>query len=205
MPAFGSVGFIGRFKPLHNGAALVLERLCEAADHVVIGIGSSNKYNLRNPFTPEETKAMIDAYLRPRFTNYETLFVPDFGHLPEGRDGRLWKSYVIEYFGNLDVFVTGNSYVAELLKDHYAILHSAALIPREEQFRLRASAVRHAMALGADWKSYVPKEVAAYLESHGLIERFRNEFGLDMLAESAEHDWWADEPLHAEQRYTHEV
>lgn len=59
MKTLGAVGFIGRFKPLHNGAALALETLCEQADKVKIGIGSVNKYNLRNPFTAEESQEMI--------------------------------------------------------------------------------------------------------------------------------------------------
>lgn len=53
---FRKLGAIGRFKPLHLGAAAMLEALCENAEEVVIGIGSSNKYNLRNPFTAEESR-----------------------------------------------------------------------------------------------------------------------------------------------------
>ena len=49
----GRVGFIGRFKPLHKAAAIVLEEICKRSDHVIIGIGSANKYNYRNPFTAE--------------------------------------------------------------------------------------------------------------------------------------------------------
>ena len=91
----GRVGVIGRFKPLHNGGALMLDAICENADHVVIGLGSSNKYNLRNPFTGDESAGMIEAYLSPRFSNYELIHVPDFGHIQEFSDGKKWKEYGI--------------------------------------------------------------------------------------------------------------
>ena len=43
----GTIGLIGRFKPLHLGASVLLESACEKAEKVIIGIGSSNKYNIR--------------------------------------------------------------------------------------------------------------------------------------------------------------
>ena len=66
----GRVGFIGRFKPLHWGGARALDALCSQATHVMIGIGSANKHNARNPFSAEETQEMLDAYLRPRHSRH---------------------------------------------------------------------------------------------------------------------------------------
>ena len=114
---FKRVGLIGRFKPLHLGGAVMLECVCENAEHVVIGIGSSNKYNVRNPFKAHETKDMINAFLSTRFSNYEIIYVPDSGHIPEFKDGQKWRKYVLEYFGKLDCFISGNDYVRELLKN----------------------------------------------------------------------------------------
>lgn len=87
----GRVGVIGRFKPLHNGAAVLLESLCEKSDHVLIGIGSSNKYNIRNPFTSDETKDMIELFLKEKFTNYEIIKIPDFAHIPGCENGQQWR------------------------------------------------------------------------------------------------------------------
>ena len=84
----GRVGGIGRWKPLHKAGAVMLETVCSMADQVLIGIGSINKYNARNPFTAEESKEMLDRFLKDRFDNYQILFIPDFGHLPEHHDGQ---------------------------------------------------------------------------------------------------------------------
>lgn len=54
--------FIGRFQPFHNGHKAVIEAALEQAKEVVVVVGSSfAARNIRNPFTFQERKAMIDA------------------------------------------------------------------------------------------------------------------------------------------------
>jgi len=182
----GTVGVIGRFKPLHNGGAVMLETLCQNADCVKIGIGSSNRYNARNPFTAQESKEMIDRFLSKKYSNYEFIFVQDFGHIPEYSNGQKWKQCIVEQYGKLDCFVTGNEYVASLLESDYKIIHPSNLIPKDEQIMLRATEVRIEMSRFGEWKKLVPNEVSDYLEEKGLVERFRKEFGLETLAKLAE-------------------
>ncbi len=182
----GTVGFIGRFKPLHKGAALALDLLCEQADWVKIGIGSANKYNLRNPFTAEETEAMLRTYLSPRHANYEIIHVPDFAQNPEDANGQRWKEYVVEHFGKLNYFISGNPHVQQLLQDKYPIIHPASRIPRERWIQLRATEVRVEMAKGSEqWKDLVPVEVAQYLQENQLLERFQQEFGEATLRDAS--------------------
>lgn len=183
-----TVGLIGRFKPLHNGAALMLDTVCDQAEEVKIGIGSSNKYNLRNPFTAEETEGMIRAYLSPRHDNFEIIHVPDFAHVPEYADGQQWRKHVMDHFGALDAFVSGNDYVQNLLKEDYTIIHPADLIAAEKYLRMRATEVRLEMARLGTWKDLIPKEVAAYLTENNLVERFCSEFGVQALAQVAGED-----------------
>src|SRR3989338_7380781 len=79
----GNVGLIGRFKPLHIGAAVMLEEVCKASWHATIGIGSSNMHNARNTFTAEETMDMFNAYLGGKFENYDVIKLEQFGHTQE--------------------------------------------------------------------------------------------------------------------------
>jgi nicotinamide-nucleotide adenylyltransferase len=187
-----TVGLIARFKPLHNGGAVMLETLCENAAHVKIGLGSCNKYNARNPFTAEESKGMVDAFLSPKYSNYSCIYVPDFGHIPEFRDGQRWKQEILNLFGGLDAFVTGNQYVAELLENDYKIIHPSELIPSEKWDKTRGTMVRVEMAKGGDYKRLVPDAVADYLEQYQLVERFRKEFGLETLMMLASEDYMAE-------------
>jgi nicotinamide-nucleotide adenylyltransferase len=177
----GIVGVVGRFKPLHTGSAIMLETLCEQAEEVIIGLGSCNKYNWRNPFTAAEVKEMIDLVLRPKYGNYRFIEVPDFAHFPEYADGKKWTEYVLEHYGKLDHFVCSNDYVIQLLKPHYDFISPASLIDEKKHVWVKGSMVRMEMARGGNWQALVPKTVAEYLEKKGLIERFRKEFGLETL------------------------
>jgi len=56
--------FIGRFQPLHLGHEAIIRKAFEISDHVLIVVGSSTaSRSLRNPFSFEERKAMIEDSL----------------------------------------------------------------------------------------------------------------------------------------------
>jgi nicotinamide-nucleotide adenylyltransferase len=177
MPAkkYSRIGMIARWKPVHLGHAAILRAVCNSGEQALIGIGSSNRYNARNPFTIEETRAMIQLVLAG-FSNYQIIPVPDLD------DGPRWRAMVKDLFGALDVFVTENPYVTNLLKDDYRVIRPVELIPPRERVPAEGSAVRRAMARGEDWESLVPPVVAGYIKSNRLDVRFREEFGLQTLA-----------------------
>ena len=106
---------VARWRPVHRGHAPVLRALCQQAAETLIGIGSSNRYNLRNPFTLEETSAMIRLVLAD-YKNYSLIPVPDLD------DGPRLREMIIKLFGPLDLFVTDNPYVANLLAGDYNII-----------------------------------------------------------------------------------
>ncbi len=175
----GRVGTIARWKPVHLGHASVLEAMCEQASEVIIGLGSSNVYDIRNPFSAKESREMIDLVLKKRFSNYSFVEVPDFN------DGQKWCEYVTHLFGKLDYFVTANEYVRDLLKGDYEIVHPLEIIPVEKRVPINGTRVRIAMARGYGWSKLVPQEVFDYMNSNGLEERFCNEFGLATLVQQA--------------------
>ena len=187
MNELGQAGLIGRFKPLHRGGKVLLETICKKADYVEIGIGSSNQYNMRNPFTAEETKEMIDALLSPNYKNYEIFEVPDLFNEPK------WIKQAEKLYEDLDYFVSGNEYVFDLLKNSYNVIHPADIIPGDEHVRMRATEVRMQMARGGDWEQYVPDSVADYLKKNELVKRFRKEFGLETVAKLANEDYVSPE------------
>jgi nicotinamide-nucleotide adenylyltransferase len=202
----GTVGLIGRFKPLHNGGYAMLEAICEKSQNIKIGIGSSNKYNLRNPFTAEESAKMIELALSPKFSDYEIIQVPDFAHIPEYSNGVKWRDYVLEVFGKLDYFISSNDYVRKLLENSYALIHPGELIEEDKKFKLKGTQVRIEMACFGDWKKLVPDKIAEYLEENRIVERFRKEFGIQTLSLlSREKDFEAEEELTEEKIHTMEA
>jgi nicotinamide-nucleotide adenylyltransferase len=169
------LGMVARWKPVHLGHAAVLEALLERAGEVVIGIGSSNRYDLHNPFTLEETSEMIRRVLGAS-GRYTLVPVPDLGNGPR------WREMVAGLLGPLDLFVTANTYVRDLLQEVYPVIHPVRLIPPERRIALDGTAVRKAMARGEGWRELVPEAVADLIDERGLANRFRREFGLATLA-----------------------
>ncbi len=174
---FGRIGMVARWRPVHLGQAAVLNALCDNAEHALIGIGSSNRYNLRNPFTAKETMDMIHLVLNGR-TNYTLLPIPDLD------DGPRWRKMIIELFGPLDRFITENPYVTNLLKDDYTTIRPVSLVPDDQKIAINGTMVRRAMAEGDEWQTMVPPTVADYIKEKKLDDRFRQEFGLETLAMS---------------------
>ncbi len=173
--SFERIGMVARWRPVHLGHAPVLRALCRLADQALIGIGSSNRYDLRNPFTLAETLDMIRLVL-PDQVNYTLLPVPDLD------DGPRWREQLLALFGPLDLFVTENPYVARLMRADYRVARPVELVPEAERVAIDGTMVRRAMARGDNWQALVPPEIAAYLSARQLDERFRREFGLQTLA-----------------------
>lgn len=165
---------IARWQPVHRGHAAVLRGLCRCADQVLIGIGSSNEYDFRNPFTLEERTAMLELVLQP-FQNVQLIPVPDL------HNGPRWRLMVLKLFGQLDAFVSDNPYVVSLLGEDYRIIRPVEFVAEEEKFVVDGSQVRREMARYRDWTGLVPKEIAAYILENHLDARFRYEFGLQTL------------------------
>ncbi len=175
LPHFERIAMVARWKPVHLGHTPVLHALCSVAEHAFIGIGSSNRYNARNPFTLEETTEMLQLALTGH-DNYTLIPVPDLD------DGPRWRLMLRDIFGPLDAFVTANPYVASLLREDYLLLRPAMLVPSGARVAVDGSMVRRELARGGDWQALVPPEIAAYITSRQLDARFRREFGLETLA-----------------------
>ncbi|MBN1976814.1 MAG: adenylyltransferase/cytidyltransferase family protein [Anaerolineae bacterium] len=172
---FDRIGMVARWQPVHRGHVPVLRALCDRASQALIGIGSSNKHDLRNPFTLEERIDMVRLALAER-TNYALIPVPDLD------DGPRWREMVVNLFGSLDLFVTDNPYVASLLAADYKTIRPVELVPKNERVAVNGSMVRREMAQGDGWQALVPEEIADYITAKHLDERFRREFGLQALA-----------------------
>ncbi|MFZ5909657.1 MAG: hypothetical protein ACOYYU_06550 [Chloroflexota bacterium] len=172
---YSRIGMVARWRPVHKGHLPVLRALCDLAETALIGIGSSNRYNLRNPFTLAETEDMLRLALTGR-GNYRLIPVPDLD------DGPRWRLLIMDLFGPLDLFVTDNPYVASLLADDYRIVRPVGLVPPEARLPVDGTLVRREMARGDGWRGLVPDFIETYITDRQLDLRFRREFGLQTLA-----------------------
>lgn len=174
----GRLAMVARWRPVHLGHAAVLDALLDRAEHVIIGIGSPNRYDVRNPWTGPEVGEMLRR-VQPQAVaqgRLELVEVPDLG------DGPRWAAMVVDLWDPIDLFVTANPWVWSLLEPTWRLCHPVHLVPRERRIPLSGTMVRAEMARGEGWRELVPSPVAAYLDEAGLVARFRREFGLQTLA-----------------------
>jgi nicotinamide-nucleotide adenylyltransferase len=172
---------VGRFKPLHNGAASLITQLCSRFERVNVGIGSANKYDARNPFTPVETEEML--YDFASFCGLKNIVIH---RIDDVGDGEKWAKNVYQTLGSSHFFVSGNEYVIDLLKNrYYQILHASQFVTPS----VRATEVRIDIANNDKvWVEKVPRPVAAYILERRIDKRVREEFGDEILS-VAPSDW----------------
>lgn len=68
-----------RANPPHVNHTAMLRELCRKSVLAKINLGSSNKFNEKNPFRIEEREAMMRLSLDGHASNYELKRLPDFG------------------------------------------------------------------------------------------------------------------------------
>ncbi len=171
---FTKIGMVARWQPVHLGHFAILQAMVRKSEHVIIGIGSSNTYNYRCPFTLAERQTMLELVLKPH-KNYTIIPIPDLN------DGPRWRIMVHQLFGELDYFITANPYVAKLMENDYALLHPVELLENKDKIKINGEMVRKAMAKGENWKNMVPEEIRLFIQNNHLDERFRLDFGLETL------------------------
>ncbi|HBP20218.1 MAG TPA: hypothetical protein DEA08_20815 [Planctomycetes bacterium] len=160
-----------RFQPVHRVHAALVAAMSARADEVVLGVGSADTYDARNPFSYEERVEMLAAL------GHDNLVVVP---IPDLHDGPRWGALVRERLGPLERLVAANGYVRRLLGETYRLSHPLELIPPSP---VSGSRVRAALARGDDWQALVPASVAALIEARGLDRRVRREFGAVLNAQ----------------------
>ena len=170
-----TAGIIGRWRPVHRGHQAVLRALCRRYAHVMVGVGSANVLDVRNPFTLKETCDMLRLALDGQH-NYTLVPIDD---LPSDED---WCDLMDEHFTKVTDFYSANPFVHSLLHTRFPVSHPAGLLAADEKVRVSGTEVRRRLARGLPVDDLLPPSVHDYLCTHQLDERFRQDYGLHTLA-----------------------
>ncbi len=133
--------FIGRFQPFHKGHESAIKALAREWE-VVVGIGSSNVTDARNPFSAETRRKMVEAV----FPGIEVHLIPDFES-----DGE-WVEWV-ESNISFDAVATGNEWVWKCFEGRKPLLRIELVEPE----RYSGTRIRELMKIGGEWKDLVPE------------------------------------------------
>jgi nicotinamide-nucleotide adenylyltransferase len=152
---------VGRFQPFHNGHKALIRKAVEDCVDVTVGIGSSNaKQSLRNPFTFEERRQLVEAAMG---TAVRVVALPDINDPPR------WANHVMAITGTMDK-VYGNDVESTGLFEAAGItVVSPGFVDRE---KYEARHIRVLMAEGdPSWRKLVPAEVAKLLDQWDAPKR----------------------------------
>ena len=158
--------YIGRFQPYHLGHQLVLQKISEEVEEIVIVIGSAQEsHSLENPFTAGERIAMIYGALGE--LRGRCYVIP----LQDVQRNSVWVSHLISMVPRFDIVYSNNNLVVQLFTEAGVAIRQPPLYHREVY---SGTAIRKLMLEGGDWRSLVPVSVASVIEEIDGINRLAN-------------------------------
>lgn len=193
---FGEVVTIMRANPPHINHTNMLRTLCEKSVFVRVNLGSSNKFNEKNPFKIEEREAMIELALKGHHRNYEIKPLPDFP------DDEQWFDHLWEINNPFSEIISNNNYDLGVYKRfqfeggvkskdtiRYEILQPEEVFPKEKMLYVEkvkingrcaptrkpmyvsGTFVRAAMVNDWNWEDFLDKKIADYIKRNNLVDR----------------------------------
>ncbi len=195
---FGEVVTIMRANPPHINHTAMLRELCRKSQFVKVNLGSSNKFNEKNPFKVEERRAMVELALKGSYRNYEIKSLPDFG------DDEQWFDHLWSINAPFSEIISNNQYDLRIYRGHqfrggvksketiqYEILQPGDVFPQDqmlyvERVRIRGKQVRTrkpmyvsgtfvraGMVNDWNWQDFLDKKIADYIVRNNLIDRIK--------------------------------
>lgn len=172
MKEYGTAIYIGRFQVFHNAHLTVLKQALEVAEEVFVVLGShKTPSNLKNPFSAEQRKAMIESNFdietrcRLRF-----IFVRDYFY-----NDNVWITEIQQKVNEQLQRITNDGPVALIgsYKDHSSsylnMFPQWDFIPAKMHKMLNAADVRTKLFEGdLTWKDDVPSGTRLWLEENYL-------------------------------------
>lgn len=195
---FYEVVAIMRGNPPHANHTAMLRELCSRSVKLKLNLGSSNKFDKKNPFKIEEREEMM-ALALGEYNNYELLRLPDVGN-DEQWFKNLWKvnkSFTEIMSNNQSDLNIYRKYQFE--KDDHGIktkkydilsptdvLDSSKMIyvkgilqygaifkATKKPMYVSGTFVRAAMVNDWNWEDFVDQPVAEYIRKNNLVERVK--------------------------------
>jgi len=175
--------FVGRFQPFHNGHLSVVRSLLGKQnggralfDEVILVVGSAEEStSFDNPFTAGERIEMIRSCFSENQSDHvnelpRIVVVP----IRDINNNSLWVSHVISHVPKFKTVYSNNWLVKYLFSRANAGIN-VSKITFFDRKNCEGKKIRKMMASGKNqWKKYVPKQVADFIESIGGVERMAN-------------------------------
>ncbi len=157
--------YIGRFQPYHLGHQVVLQKIAQEVDEIVVGIGSAQEsHTQENPFTAGERVTMIAGALKDLEATCYVIPLEDVAR------NAVWVSHVRAMIPSFEVVYSNNPLVVRLFTEAGVAVKRPPMYKREIYSGTR---IREMMLSGANWEGLVPEPVAAAIKEIDGVDRLR--------------------------------
>ena len=151
---------IGRFQPFHLGHLHAVHHALSKADHLLIGIGSSNRsMEQDNPFTAEERRGMIQGSLESQVRERTSIHM-----IPDLHNHKRWVEMIQGRLPAFDAVFTNDPVTRSLYLQRGTHVHG---IPFLDRPALSGTAIRSSMRAGRPWAHLVPPGSAQTIRQLG--------------------------------------
>ncbi len=158
---------IGRFQPFHLGHLDAVKFALASVDKLLIGIGSSNKFNeKRNPFTADERKMMIESAL-----DKTTLGKIKIYYIPDVNNHERWTYQIDEIVPKYDVVFSNDEFTHTLFGKRRIKVIS---VPLKQRDILSGTDIRVKIRDDQNWSGLVPEGTKKVLLKINAKERLTN-------------------------------
>ena len=155
--------FLGRFQPFHLGHLWVVKKLSRDYTEVLILVGTRQKKGRNNPFTYSERNQMIKAALRKlKMKNCQLIGIPDT------KSDAVWMRKFRKAVPNNSIMFSGNNDMLVLFRKHKFPIRKVDIYRG-----ISGTKVRRIITRNGNWKKYVDKMVAEFLEQNHLLGKVR--------------------------------
>ena len=195
---FYDVIAIMRGNPPHLNHIAMLKELCKKSVTLKLNLGSSNKYDKKNPFKIEEREEMMSLALAD-YDNFNIYRLPDVGNDEE------WFANLCKINGDFTEIMSNNQYDLNIYKrfqmekakdgkqfKKYDIIsptdvldnsnmvyvrgilqHGAIFKPVKRPMYVSGTFVRAAMVNDWNWEDFLDARVAEYIKKNDLVARVK--------------------------------
>lgn len=149
---------IGRFQPFHLGHLSLFRQAFSCVKNAVIGIGSVNVHDEKNPFDENTVRHMIDIVLEKEDMRGRVIQI--FG-IPDFHDDLKWSSYILHHSLPFDVVISHNDWVTQIFKARNTPVLE---IPFYHRDLYEGALIRARMKRSESWKDRVPPYLIDMIE-----------------------------------------
>ncbi|MGA3192327.1 MAG: adenylyltransferase/cytidyltransferase family protein [Candidatus Bathyarchaeia archaeon] len=172
--------FWGRFNPPHKGHVEIIRRILRQVDDLIVVIGASqNKNTKSNPFSGEERKQMLEAYLKEEELDEKVKIIP----LPDSEVSiQDAVRYVLNNTPKFDVSFSTHEIEEQLTPIKIEVektleqelnKRKIKIVKFRRMGTLSSSKIREAIAYDKKWEYMTGKSVVRIIKELNGIERIK--------------------------------